>query len=58
MARRLTATQQKFLSAQTAIEIPAAMIEEKLHRLKTWHENALMTGDEYLPKRQELLKRF
>ncbi len=32
--------------SQTEIEIPAAMIEEQLHRLKTWHENGLITGDE------------
>lgn len=43
---------------QTEPEIPAATIEEKLHRLKTWHEEGLITDDEYLQKRQEILKRF
>ncbi|MEO5631433.1 MAG: SHOCT domain-containing protein [Nitrospiraceae bacterium] len=43
---------------QTEPEIPAATIEEKLHRLKTWHEQGLITDDEYLNKRQELLKHF
>ena len=44
--------------SQTELEIPAATIEEKLHRLKTWHEQGLITDDEYLQKRQELLKQF
>ena len=44
--------------SQTEPEIPAATIEEKLHRLKTWHEQGLITNDEYLQKRQELLKHF
>ena len=44
--------------SQTEPEIPAAMIEEKLRRLKTWHKQGLMTDDEYLQKRQELLKHF
>lgn len=44
--------------SQTEPEIPAATIEEKLHRLKTWHEEGLITDDEYLQKRQEILKRF
>lgn len=43
---------------QTEQEIPAATIEEKLHRLKTWHEQGLITDDEYLQKRQEILRRF
>lgn len=43
---------------QTEPEIPAALIEEKLHRFKTWHEQGLITDDEYLNKRQELLKHF
>ena len=43
---------------QTEPEIPVARIEEKLHRLKTWHEQGLITEDEYLQKRQELLKQF
>ncbi len=43
---------------QTEPEFPAAMIEEKLHRLKTWHKQGLITDDEYLQKRQELLKHF
>jgi hypothetical protein len=43
---------------QTEPEIPAGMIEDKLHRLKTWHEQGLITDDEYLKKRQELLKQF
>ncbi|HJT20173.1 MAG TPA: hypothetical protein VJ746_06865 [Nitrospira sp.] len=43
---------------QTEPEIPAATIEEKLHRLKTWHEQGLITDDDYLQKRQELLRRF
>jgi hypothetical protein len=43
---------------QTEPEIPAAMIEEKLHRLKTWREQGLITDDEYQQKRQELLKHF
>ena len=44
--------------SQTEPEVPAAMIEEKLHRLKTWREQGLITDDEYLQKRQELLKHF
>ena len=44
--------------SQTEPEISAATIEEKLHRLKTWHEQGLITNDEYLQKRQELLKHF
>lgn len=44
--------------SQTEPEIPAATVEEKLHRLKTWHEQGLITNDEYLQKRQELLKHF
>jgi hypothetical protein len=43
---------------QTEPEIPAALIEEKLHRLKTWREQGLITDDEYLHKRQEILQRF
>jgi hypothetical protein len=43
---------------QTIPEIPAATIEEKLHRLKTWREQGLITDDEYLQKRQEVLKHF
>lgn len=42
----------------TEPEIPAALIEEKLHRLKTWREQGLITDDDYLQKRQELLKHF
>ena len=44
--------------SQTEPEFPAALIEEKLRRLKTWHKQGLMTDDEYLQKRQELLKHF
>jgi hypothetical protein len=44
--------------SQTEPEFPAALIEEKLHRLKTWREQGLITNDEYLQKRQELLKHF
>jgi hypothetical protein len=44
--------------SQTEPEIPAATIEEKLHRLKTWREQGLITDDEYLLKRQEVLKHF
>lgn len=44
--------------AQTEPELPAALIEEKLHRLKTWREQRLITDDEYLQKRQEILQRF
>lgn len=44
--------------AQTEPEIPATLIEEKLHRLKTWREQGLITDDEYLLKRQEILQRF
>ncbi len=44
--------------SQTEPEIPAALIEEKLHRLKTWREQGLITDDEYLQKRQEVLKQF
>ena len=44
--------------SQTEPEIPTATIEEKLHRLKTWHEEGLITDDEYQQKRQEILKRF
>ena len=43
---------------QTEPEIPAAMIEDKLHRLKTWHEQGLIADDEYRQKRQEFLKQF
>lgn len=43
---------------QTEPEIPATLIEEKLHRLKTWREQGLITDDEYLQKRQEVLKHF
>ena len=43
---------------QTEPEIPAAMIEDKLRRLKTWREQGLITDGEYLQKRQELLKQF
>ena len=43
---------------QTEPEIPAAMIEDKLHRLKTWREQGLITDDEYQQKRQEVLKHF
>lgn len=39
-------------------EVPAAPMEEKLHRLKTWREQGLITDDEYRDKRQELLKHF
>ncbi len=39
-------------------EVPAATLEEKLHRLKTWREQGLITDDEYRDKRQELLKHF
>ncbi|MDP3090948.1 MAG: SHOCT domain-containing protein [Nitrospira sp.] len=44
--------------SQTEPESPAAMIEGKLHRLKIWREQGLITDDEYLQKRQEILKRF
>lgn len=44
--------------SQATIEIPATMIEEKLRQLRTWHEQGLITDDEYLQKRQEVLKRF
>ena len=44
--------------SQTEPEIPASMIENKLHQLKTWREQGLITDDEYLQKRQELLKHF
>lgn len=44
--------------SQTNMEIPAATIEEKLHRLKTWREQRLITEDEYQQKRQEVLKHF
>lgn len=43
---------------QTESEMSATLIEEKLHRLKTWREQGLITDDEYLQKRQELLKQF
>ena len=43
---------------QTEPEIPAAMIEDKLHRLKTWREQGLITDDEYRQKRQEVLTHF
>lgn len=45
-------------STQTEGEIPAATIEEKLHRLKTWHEQGLITDNDYQQKRQEILRRF
>ena len=44
--------------SQSEPDVPVATIEEKLHRLKTWHEQGLITDDEYLQKRQELLKHF
>lgn len=44
--------------SQTEPEIPAATIEDQLHRLKTWREQGLTTDDEYQQKRQEILKRF
>jgi len=47
-----------FSPSQTDPEFPAALIEEKLHRLKTWREQGLITDDEYLQKRQEILQRF
>jgi len=43
---------------QTEPEIPTATVEENLHRLKTWREQGLITDDEYLLKRQEVLKHF
>lgn len=43
---------------EAGAEVSTATIEEKLHRLKTWHEQGLITDDEYRHKRQELLKRF
>lgn len=43
---------------ETGPEIPAATIEEKLRRLKTWREQGLITDEEYQHKRQELLKHF
>jgi hypothetical protein len=39
-------------------EVPAATMDEKLHRLKTWREQGLITDDDYRDKRQELLKQF
>jgi len=42
----------------TAPEIPGTMADEKLRQLKTWHEQSLITDDEYRQKRQEILKRF
>ena len=42
----------------TQPDIPVSLAEEKLHHLKTWHEQGLITDDEYLQKRQEILKRF
>lgn len=45
-------------SLQEEPEIPSATIEEKLRRLKAWREQGLITDDEYLQKRQEILKRF
>jgi len=44
--------------SQTEPEIPASTIENKLHQLKTWRERGLITNDEYLQKRHELLKHF
>jgi hypothetical protein len=43
---------------KTEPEIPAATIEKTLHRLKAWREQGLITDDEYLQKRQEVLKHF
>jgi len=43
---------------QTKPDIPASLTEEKLHHLKTWHDRGLITDDEYLQKRQEILKHF
>ena len=44
--------------SQTETEISTATIEQKLHRLKSWHEQGLITEHEYLQKRQELLQQF
>lgn len=44
--------------SQTEPEFPASLIEEKLHRLKNWREQGLITDDEYLRKRQEILQYF
>ncbi|MBA5868910.1 MAG: hypothetical protein GDA68_02715 [Nitrospira sp. CR2.1] len=49
---------RSFSSTQTEGEIPAATIEEKLHCLKTWHEQGLITDNDYQQKRQEILRRF
>ena len=38
--------------------IPGSLADEKLRHLKIWHEQGLITDDEYLEKRQEILKRF
>ena len=44
--------------SQVHMEMPTKWVEEKLRQLRTWHEQGLITDDEYLHKRQELLKRF
>lgn len=43
---------------QTQPGSQAATIEEKLRRLKTWREWGLITDDDYLQKRREILKHF
>ena len=43
---------------QAQPDIPGSLAEEKLHHLKIWHEQGLITDDEYLEKRREILKRF
>ncbi len=45
-------------SHPTAPDISTVTIDEKLRRLKTWREQGLITDDEYLQKRQEILKQF
>jgi len=43
---------------QVQPDIPVSLAEEKLHHLKIWHDQGLITDDEYRQKRQEILKRF
>ena len=43
---------------QAQPDSPGSLAEEKLHHLKIWHEQGLITDDEYLEKRREILKRF
>lgn len=46
------------LGAAPMLDDRTSTTEEKLRRLKTWREEGLITDDEYLQKRHDLLKHF